>query len=163
MNVRVLSQPLHVVAWEPFGWLPRRDTDTLDGAQTLHFEWQDAHVNVISHRADEVPGTPDGLVCEMFFRHSTHTQTLVVLNCHAVIAVAPAQCKLATVEDLESVRAFSVHPLDSVVLHRGTWHWGPFPVGAEQVDMFNVQGMRYREDNDCARLAPLGATVEAVL
>ena len=39
------------------------------------------------------------------------------------------------------------------MLHRGTWHWGPFPVGgATTVRLLNVQGLRYREDNADADL-----------
>jgi ureidoglycolate hydrolase len=162
MTRRILAQPLDAGLWEPFGWLPRRDSDALDGSQTLHFEWQDPHANVICHRADEVPHTSEGLVCEMFFHHLTHTQTLLVLNCRAVIAVAPASCRFSSPSDLDAVRAFALHPHDSLVLHRGTWHWGPFPVAAEQVDMFNIQGSRYAEDNGCASLADLGETVEVV-
>lgn len=162
MSRRVLAQPIEAGVWEPFGWLPRRDTDVLDGSQTLQFEWQDPHANVICHRADEVPHTSDGLVCEMFFHHFSHTQALLVLNSEAVIAVAPASCTFTSAGDLDFIRAFALRPLDSLVLHRGTWHWGPFPVGAEQVDMFNVQGIRYIEDNECARLSDLGETVEVV-
>ena len=127
MTRRILAQPLDAVSWEPFGWLPRRDSDALDGSQTLHFEWQDEHANVICHRADEVPHTSEGLVCEMFFHHLTHTQTLLVLNCRAVIAVAPASCSFSSASDLDAVRAFALGPHDSLVLHRGTWHWGPSP------------------------------------
>jgi ureidoglycolate hydrolase len=162
VNRRLLCQRLEPAAWEPFGWLPKRDTDALDGSQALHFEWQDPHVNVICHRADEVPHSSESMTCEMFFRHLTHTQTLLVLNCRAVIAVAPASCDFSSPDDLDAVSAFALRPLDSLVLHRGTWHWGPFPVGSEQVDMFNVQGRRYAEDNDCARLATLGAKLEVV-
>ena len=123
MSRRVLCRQLDADAWEPFGWLPRRDTDALDGSQRLRFEWQDPHANIICHRAEEVPHSADGLICEMFFRHLTHTQTLLVLNCRAVIAVAPASCTFSTVDDLDAVDAFALQPHDSLVLHRGTWHW----------------------------------------
>ena len=49
-----------------------------------------------------------------------------------------------------------------MVLHRGTWHWGPFPVNTPRVDMLNVQGLRYAEDNDCCPLGPVGASVEVL-
>ena len=62
--------------------------------------------------------------------------------------------------DAGAIRAFLLEPLSSVVLHRGTWHWGPFPVDAESVTLFNVQGRRYVEDNDRADLAALGAPVD---
>lgn len=162
MNRRLECQRLEAALWEPFGWLPVRDTDPRDGANTLHFDWADPHVNIICHRAEEVTHSSDGLYCEMFFRHLTHTQALYVLNSRAVMAVAPASCTLSEAADLDAVRAFVVRPHDSLVLYPGTWHWGPFPVESEQVDMFNVQGLRYREDNDCARIGPLGDTLEVV-
>ena len=45
------------------------------------------------------------------------------------------------------MRAFRLRPLDAFVLHRGTWHWGPFPLGGDPVQLLNVQGRRYAEDN----------------
>ena len=50
-----------------------------------------------------------------------------------------------------------------MVLHRGTWHWGPYPVGADSVRLFNVQGLRYREDNDSIDLDALGAPVDILM
>jgi len=64
--------------------------------------------------------------------------------------------------DAGEIRAFLLEPLSSVVLHRGTWHWGPFPVAAESVTLFNVQGRRYAEDNDRADLAALDAPVDVL-
>jgi hypothetical protein len=61
------------------------------------------------------------------------------------------------------VRAFRLRPLDRFALHRGTWHWGPFPVGTEPVQMFNVQGKRYAEDNASVDLAERAGTVFEVL
>ncbi len=58
--------------------------------------------------------------------------------------------------------AFRVAPLDAFVLARGTWHWGPFPLGAEPVRLLNVQGRRYAEDNEYADLAELAAAVVEV-
>jgi hypothetical protein len=53
--------------------------------------------------------------------------------------------------------------LSPVVLHRGTWHWGPYPVGAESVRLFNVQGLRYREDNDSVDLLARGMPVDVLV
>jgi hypothetical protein len=53
--------------------------------------------------------------------------------------------------------------LEPVVLHKGTWHWGPFPVAADAVRLFNVQGLRYAEDNACVDLASRGLEVDVVL
>jgi hypothetical protein len=36
-------------------------------------------------------------------------------------------------------------------------------VEAESVQLFNVQGRRYREDNDCADLAARGIPVDVLL
>jgi ureidoglycolate hydrolase len=65
-----------------------------------------------------------------------------------VIAVAPAGTSFTADADLEAIRAFVVEPGETVVLHQGTWHWGPFPIrGATSVRLLNVQGRRYAEDN----------------
>jgi ureidoglycolate hydrolase len=96
------------------------------------------------------------------FCHQTHTQALLVLNCPAVIAVAPASCTWSSAEDVQQVKVFSLMPHDAIVLHQGTWHWGPFPASEPQVDLFNVQGLRYAEDNTCVRLDKLGAAFEVV-
>ena len=98
----------------------------------------------------------------MLFRHFTHTQALLVLNCDAVVVVAPAGTEFASPSDVEQLKAFRLRPLDSLVLHRATWHWGPFPISEPRVDLYNVQGLRYAEDNDCCRLADLGASVEVI-
>jgi len=156
----IVAKPVSREAWAPFGWLPVPDTDPLDASEVLEFAWGDAHVNLISHRRDEVPRTATGLRCEMMFRHLTHTQVLMPLDTRAVIAVAPPGTGLTSAADAAEIRAFLLEPLRSIVLHRGTWHWGPFPVEAASVELFNVQGRRYLEDNDCADLAALGASLE---
>ena len=49
------------------------------------------------------------------------------------------------------------------VLHRGTWHWGPFPLGDEPVLLFNVQGLGYARDNDSVSLPErTGSVLEVV-
>ncbi len=152
--------------WSPFGWLPVADVDPRDGNETLTFEWADAHVNLIGHARAEVPETASGLRCEMLFRHDTHTQALMPLNVPAVIVVAPAAVAFSDQDrdqaqaDRGSIRAFRIEPLESIVLHRGTWHWGPFPLEGPEVRLFNVQGLRYAEDNRCVDLASKGLEVE---
>lgn len=146
-------------AWAPFGWLPVLDTDPADGAETLSFAWADPHLNVITHTRDEIAHTDDGPVCDRLYRHDTHTQALMPLNCDAVVAVAPASVTFGSVDDIAWVRAFRLVPQDVLVLHAGTWHWGPFPIGEEPVRLLNVQGRRYAEDNASADLAVLGVEV----
>ena len=65
--------------------------------------------------------------------------------------------------DVDQVRAFVLPILSAIVLHRGTWHWGPYPVGADSVELFNVQGLRYREDNASVDLEALGSPVDVLM
>jgi ureidoglycolate hydrolase len=155
---QITPDPLTPEAWAPYGWLPVPDTDPADGAERLAFDWDDVHVNIISHRRDEVPEVAGGLRCVVLFRHDTHTQVLMSLDATCVVVVAPAAVLPDSV--LHQVRAFVLPPLTSVVLHRGTWHWGPYPVTAEAVNLFNVQGLGYREDNRSVDLAAVGAARE---
>lgn len=156
----IAAQQFDPAEWGPYGWVPLADTDPRDGNSRLHFEWDDAHLNLIGHAADEVPHTDGGLVCEMLFRHKTHTQALMVLNCPAVVVVAAPETSFGSPQDAGQLRAFLLQPLDAFVLHRGTWHWGPFPVSEPRVEMLNVQGLRYADDNECCDLGSLGASVE---
>ena len=146
-------------AWSPFGWLPVADTDPRDGEHRMTFEWADAHVNLIGHARAEVPATTRGLRCEMLYRHDTHTQALMSLDVSAVIAVAPAGVEFNDEGDAETIRVFRIEPLEPLVLNRGTWHWGPFPVDAPEVRLYNVQGLHYSDDNRCVDLAAMGLAV----
>jgi ureidoglycolate hydrolase len=150
-------------AFAPFGWLPVDDTDPRDATYTYEFQWGDTHVNVIAHAPDEVNHTERGALCAVMYRHDSHTQTLMPLNVDSVVAVAPAAVEFTEPADLDAVRAFRLRPLDSFALFRGTWHWGPFPVGPEPVRMFNVQGKRYAEDNRSVDLAASAGAVFEVL
>ncbi len=160
---RVELEPISRDGWAPFGWIPVADTDPDDGNDRLEFDWADPHVNLIGHRRDEVPIVDAGLRCEEMFRHRTHTQVLMVLDVPAVIAVAPASVDPTTAAGSEAVRAFSLPVSSSLVLHRGTWHWGPYPAHDEEVRLFNVQGLRYAEDNDRADLAGSGLAVDVLI
>jgi ureidoglycolate hydrolase len=159
----VVPELLSGSAWAPFGWLPVADTDPKDGEHHMTFKWDDAHVNIIGHFRNEVPETATGLRCEMLFRHDTHTQSVMALDVPAVIAVAPAAVEFEDERDGESIRVFRIEPLEPLVLHLGTWHWGPFPVDAPEVRLFNVQGLRYAEDNRCMDLAGRGLSVDVDL
>lgn len=160
---RVGTEPLSEDAWSPFGWLPVADTDPRDGEHRLTFVWDDAHVNLIGHARSEVPATDDGLRCEMLYRHDTHTQTVMSLDVPAIIAVAPAGVDFSNPSDADTIHVFRLEPLEPLVLDRGTWHWGPFPVSADEVRLFNVQGLRYAEDNACFDLAGAGLDLDVVL
>ena len=158
------AQRLTASAFAPFGWLPVADTDPADGDHTLRFEWGDPHLNVIGHAGTEIGHTASGdPVCAELFRHRTHTQALMTLNVDAVVAVAPPDTEFNTEADLQSVQAFRLHPMDRFVLHQGTWHWGPFPLGSEPVQLLNVQGLRYAEDNERVDLLERTGTTLAVV
>ncbi len=147
-TVALAAEPLSGDAFAPFGWLPVPDTDPADGEHTLAYAWADPHLNTIEHTFDEVEHDDDGAAhCDRFYRHDSHTQALMPLNVDAVVAVAPADTEFAGPSDLDQVRAFVLHPQDCFVLHRGTWHWGPFPLGPEPVRLLNVQGRGYADDN----------------
>lgn len=152
--------PLTEQRWAPFGWLPLRDTDPRDGRSRLQFTWNDVHLNVIAHFADEVPHVNGGLVCQMLFRHATHTQAIMVLDNDALMVVAEPGTSLASPDDLGALHAFHLRARDAFVLHRSTWHWGPFPVTADEVSLYNVQGLRYAEDNESCDLTAIPKTVE---
>ena len=76
--------------------------------------------------------------------------------------VAPADADLSSAAGLDAVRAFRLEKLDAVVLHRGTWHWGPFPLGDEPVLLFNVQGLGYAKDNASFDLRARGVQLVVV-
>ncbi len=161
MNGSTLITPVPLGAsdWAPFGWLPLGDLDPHDHDHHLEFAWQDPHINVIGHARSEVTETADGLRCDELFHHDTHTQAITPLDGPAVIVVAPKGVTFADPEDQRAIRAFFLEPLQSIVLHRGTWHWGPYPRFAEAVRLLNVQGYRYAEDNIRVDLGNLGLAV----
>ena len=160
-EVHVLrAGPLTEERWAPFGWLPARDTDPRDGQSRLDFAWDDVHLNIIAHFADEIPHTSGALVCQMLFRHMTHTQAIMVLDNDALMVVAEPGTSLTSPDNLDTLHAFHLKPNDAFVLHRGTWHWGPFPVTAGEVTLYNVQGLRYAEDNECCDLTTIPRIIE---
>jgi ureidoglycolate hydrolase len=154
------AEPLTAEQWAPFGWLPVRDTDPRDGTSRLQFEWDDVHLNIIAHFSDEIPHVSNGLVCQTLFRHVTHTQALMVLDNDALMVVAAPGTSLTSAADLNTLAAFELRAKDSFVLHQGTWHWGPFPITADEVTLYNIQGLRYAEDNECCDLTTISRTVE---
>jgi len=161
--VTVETSVLTGEAWAPFGWLPVPDTDPRDALHDLRFDWADPHLNVIAHAYDEVEHTEVGAVCAVMYRHDTHTQALMPLNVDAIVAVAPAGVDFSDPGHLERLRAFVLRPLDCFVLFPGTWHWGPFPLGPEPVQLLNVQGARYRDDNTSVDVVTVtGARVEII-
>jgi Ureidoglycolate lyase len=154
------AEPFDESQWVPYGWVPVRDTDSRDGKERLRYDWDDVHLNVIGHSLEEVAKTNRGLRCDELFHHETHTQALMALNCNCVVVVAPAGKSFEGPDDLDDVKAFLLRPLQPVVLHAGTWHWGPYPLDDTPVELLNVQGLRYAEDNGRTDLASLGLSLE---
>jgi ureidoglycolate hydrolase len=146
-TITIDAAPFAPDAWGEFGWVPVPDSDPTDGIHSLEFSWEDAHLNYISHGPDEVERVGGMFVVNRLYHHDMHTQALMPLNCPSLIAVAPAFLDFSNPAHARSVRAFLLRPLDCVVLHRGTWHYGPFPLGDEPVQLLNLQGRRYEEDN----------------
>ncbi len=154
MTSRILpleAAPLTAEAFAPFGRLP---VDEGPGDETdLEFLWQDPHLNYIGHAASELRHGRRGPLCDLLNRHDTHTQVLMPVDAEAVLVVAPAALDFTRPEHLAAVRAFRVRRYECFALHRGSWHWGPYPPGRSgSVRLLNVQGRRYREDNGVARL-----------
>ncbi|HLX88850.1 MAG TPA: ureidoglycolate lyase [Acidimicrobiales bacterium] len=160
---RVVAEALAPDAWTEFGWIPVEDTDPADGRERLTFSWGDPHLNVIMHGPEEIEHRPDGLHCDAMYRHDSHTQALLVLNVDAVVAVAPPGTEFREPADAQRIRAFVLRPGQSFVLHAGTWHWGPFPLGEEPVRLYNLQGLGYRDDNARVDLEAAGAAVDVVV
>jgi ureidoglycolate hydrolase len=146
-TITIGAEPFTPDAWGEYGWMPVPDDDPTDGIHALEFSWQDAHLNYISHTPEEVERVGDNFIVTRLYHHDTHTQALMPLNCRSLIAVAPAFVDFSYPAQVESVRAFLLDPLVCIVLHRGTWHYGPFPLGTEPVRILNLQGRRYEEDS----------------
>ena len=141
-----------IASFAPYGVLPPEEGDGNPTAD-LEFTLNDGWVNYIGHSLDEIDVRDGRLVCELLNRHDTHTQTLMPIDADAVVVVAPPDADFSAPAHFDAVRAFALPRLTCVHLHRGTWHWGPYPVGADQVRMFNIQGRGYPNDNGIAWLA----------
>ncbi len=151
-TIQLTPEPVTAEAFAPFGVLP---PDEGDGKQTadLEFTLDDGWVNYIEHTLDEIEVVNGAFRCELLNRHDTHTQTLMPMSGAAVIVVAPAEVDFTDDAHLGTVEAFLLPQHTCVHLLRGTWHWGPYPVGAAALRIFNVQGRGYPNDNTVVRFA----------
>jgi len=104
------------------------------------------------------------LRCDHLNRHHKATQALVALAGKAtLLVVAPAAFDFSTEDHLSHVRAFVCDGSAGVNLSLRTWHWGPYPI-TDYVDLVNVQGKGFANDNEIAYLErDLGVVVEVVL
>jgi hypothetical protein len=148
-------------SFAPFGVLP---PDEGDGQPTadLEFLLNDGWVNYIGHTLDEIEVRDGRYFCELLNRHDTHTQTLMPMSDDALVVVAPAGVDFSEPAHFDTVEAFALPRHTCVHLHRGTWHWGPYPVGADHVRIFNIQGRGYPNDNGVVQLTRDHGVVYAV-
>ncbi len=162
-TIAVKAEPITVEAWAPFGQIPVDETEPVDPVH-LEFKLGDPHCNFIFHSSDEPRWSAAGrMLCDHLNRHDTATQTLMPMNCDAVLVVAPAAVDFSSPEHLETVRAFVLRRHEICNLAIGTWHWGPFPLASGQVRLLNVQGKGFPNDNLVARLDTwLGTLVEVL-
>jgi ureidoglycolate hydrolase len=149
--VTLTAEPLTRDGFAPFGALPPDEGD--EPTADLEFTLNDGWANYIGHTLDEIDVVDGALRCDVLNRHDTHTQTLMPVSGDAIVVVAPAAVAMTTVADIASARAFVVRQYECVHLARGTWHWGPYPIGAPMVRVFNIQGRGYPNDNGVAALA----------
>ena len=140
-----------LASFAPYGVLPPFEGDGKPTAD-LEFLLNDGWVNYIGHTLGEIEVCEGELRCELLNRHDTHTQTLMPMSGDAVVVVAPADVDFSEPAHFETVRAFALPRHTCVHLHRGTWHWGPYPVGADEVQIFNIQGRGYPNDNGVVEL-----------
>jgi ureidoglycolate hydrolase len=138
-------------SFAPFGAVPPEEGDGNPTAD-LEFLLNDGSVNFIGHTLDELEVVDGWLRCELLNRHDTHTQTLMPMSGDAIVVVAPAGVDFSEAGHFDTVRAFTLARHTCVHLHRGTWHWGPYPLDAPSVRIFNVQGRGYAADNGIAWL-----------
>lgn len=153
----VSAELLTAPAFAPFGDVLAAEPD--EAAITVR-DGESWVLNVLSY--DHRP-----LVCDHLNAHHRATQTLLPLAGRpALLVVAPAAARFDGpdgVAALEQVRAFVLDGRAAVNLALGTWHWGPYPVG-DHVDLLNLQGRGFADDNEVAHLErDLDAVVRVVL
>lgn len=161
-TIELRTEPVTPESFAPFGVMP---PDEGDGQPTADLEFlrADGWVNYISHSLDEIEVRDDRLRCELVNRHDTHTQTLMPMTGDSIVVVAPAAIDFSEPGHLDTVRAFVLPRYTCVHLHRGTWHWGPYPLGAHEVRIFNIQGRGYPTDNGVASFSDdLGVIFEVI-
>ena len=144
----VQAEPLTVEAFAPFGQV------IAEGDMVMELREGEAfHLNVLSY--DRHP-----LECDHLNRHHRATQALVALAGRpTLVVVAPAELDFSTRDHIESVRAFVCDGTAGINLGLGTWHWGPYPL-MDHVDLVNVQGKGFADDNEVAHLTrDLGVSV----
>lgn len=136
----VHAEPLTAAAFAPFGQVIATGDMVMELRDGERF-----HLNVLSY--DRHP-----LVCDHLNRHHRATQALVSLAGRpTLVIVAPAELDFSSREHLSSVRAFVCDGTAGINIALSTWHWGPYPL-MDHVDLVNVQGAGFADDNEVAHL-----------
>ncbi|MDA8045762.1 MAG: ureidoglycolate lyase [Actinomycetota bacterium] len=148
----VRAEPLTPASFAPFGQVVAAGEAVMELRDGEAF-----HLNVLHYDRRS-------LRCDHLNRHHRATQMLVALaGKPTLLVVAPAEYDFSSGEHLTHVRAFLCDGSAGVNLGLGTWHWGPYPV-ADYVDLVNVQGRGFANDNEVAHLErDLDTVVEVVL
>ena len=148
----VRAEALSVEAFAPFGQVVAAGDAVMELRDGEVF-----HLNVLHYERKS-------LVCDHLNRHHKATQALVALaGKPTLLVVAPRQYDFSTEDHVAHVRAFVCDGSAGVNLALGTWHWGPYPL-SDYVDLVNVQGKNFADDNELAYLEQdLGVVVEVVL
>jgi ureidoglycolate lyase len=144
----IQAEPLTAEAFAPFGQV------IAEGDMVMELrDGETFHLNVLSY--DRHP-----LECDHLNRHHKATQALVALAGRpTLVVVAPSEHDFSTRDHLSSVRAFVCDGTAGINLALGTWHWGPYPL-MDHVDLVNVQGKGFADDNEVAHLTrDLGVVV----
>jgi ureidoglycolate lyase len=144
----VRAEPLTADAFAQFGQVIDRGDMVMELRDGETF-----HLNVLSY--DRQP-----LECDHLNRHHRATQALVALAGRpTLVVVAPSELDFTSRDHLGSVRAFVCDGTAGINLSLGTWHWGPYPL-MDHVDLVNVQGSGFADDNEVAHLTrDLGVVV----
>jgi ureidoglycolate hydrolase len=150
-TIELKLEPATIESFAPYGVIPPFEGDGNPTAN-LVFTRDDGWVNFIGHSLGEIEVRAGRLRCELLNRHDTHTQTLMPMTGDALVVVAPAEVDFSAPEHLHTVKAFALPQYACVHLHRGTWHWGPYPVGADELRVFNIQASGWPTDNSVAEL-----------
>jgi ureidoglycolate lyase len=147
-SFEVQAEPLTAEAFAPFGQVIAQGDMVMELRDGEAF-----HLNVLSY--DRQP-----LECDHLNRHHKATQALVALAGRpTLVVVAPAEHDFSSRDHLSSVRAFVCDGTAGINLALGTWHWGPYPL-MDHVDLVNVQGKGFADDNEVAHLTrDLGVVV----
>jgi ureidoglycolate lyase len=148
----VKAEPLTAEAFAPFGQLVK------EGDMVMELrDGEEFHLNVLHYDRAE-------LRCDHLNRHHKATQALVALaGKPTLLVVAPKEYDFSTEDHLPHVRAFICDGSAGVNLALGTWHWGPYPI-LDYVDLVNVQGKGFANDNEVAYLErDLDVVVDVIL